>query len=122
MGARTRYSVLGACWIFMFTQPVCAMTPAAMVVEIVTGNTDLPLASCPELRIHRGEFQISKGIAHWLEQRDSERTEWYARANFRHLEDVRLAMFLLTPDKCEVMLSDRNDGRLPPSCLGAHRN
>jgi hypothetical protein len=101
--------------LFMFTQPVCAMMPAAMVVEIVTGNTELPLASCPELRIHRGEFQISKGIARWLEQRDSERANWHARSDFRRLEDLSLAMFLRTPDNCEVMLSDRNGEWLPSS-------
>jgi len=89
------------------------MIPAALVVEVAAGSANAPLAFCSNVRVRRGELQIGKNLAQWLEQRGSTRAGWHARTSLRRLEDVRLLVLFRTPERCEMLLSNRKQGMLP---------
>jgi len=110
--ARWTVCVIGLSCI-LWAVPSRAMIPAALVVEVAAGSANAPLALCSNVRVRRGELQIGKNLAHWLEQRGSTRARWYARTGLRRLEDVRLLVLFRTPERCEMLLSDRKQGMLP---------
>ncbi len=116
----TRYRPLLRSVLLAMCSLVClgsahGMTPAAPVVEMAVGKVDQPLAGCVGMQVRRGAVHVSKARARWLAHRGKASKEWHAPRGLKRLEEVRLFLLLRSPERCEIFLSDRSEGRIPES-------
>ncbi|MDX8405744.1 MAG: hypothetical protein R8K50_06275 [Mariprofundus sp.] len=87
-------------------------TPAAVVVEITTGDSRAALAPCADVALHAGAIHVAKLVADWLLAPGITDKRIDAPANLHDLEDASVVLLLRSPQSCVTALGYR-EGQIP---------
>ena len=94
-----------------------AMTPAVRVVELAMPGPEGELALCVGLRLSRGEAWLAHPVTEAIRNRGQAPAGWRLQAETGTLESLRLLLLWRDARRCEILASDRTEGRFPEGWL-----
>lgn len=96
---------------------VLAMTPAVRVVELAMPGPGGALAPCGGLRLSRGEVWLEEPVHDAIQGHGQLPSGWQLQSLSGASESLHLLLLWRDAQRCEVLASDRVQGRLPADWL-----